>query len=195
MSQEMTRREWVIRHQRLTREFRVTGFLDSGLAIRHVRKHFLNRLERWAQLGPSVAPDELKQKLVEAGCNCGAGALSARNCPSCRPVLLAGVDAYVGLVEKECRHLRDAAETRRAYSEPNERGEGGYFGPSLVVVTDGGVFAAFAIGKPSHLTTALRPVPRVVSGPLTRTHYLTAALAKLLGARTAGRVERAKKMR
>lgn len=140
----------------------VCGFRKMKLARRHVRSHFLDEDERWDDLGPKRRPAHYRARFrTDDDLTCAVLDEAARD-----------------YVETVSRH---AVPSRIVASAAVYRQEGRSRYPCLTIASSAGLFCAFHDLRPdvSHLTTAMRPIPAVVRGPLDRRHYVQEAIRKV----------------
>jgi hypothetical protein len=146
----------------------VTGFLDPTKGRDHASRHFLDPKERWEDLRPVRVPAEYRASLHEPSLDAATTAA----------VLDDATNDYVAVVKRGTTGQllsRVLLGTRMNEGELRSRHQ------VLSGASQLGIYFGFAFrpGSVSHLTTAYRPYPGVVRGPLRTQDFYQAALRKL----------------
>ena len=145
----------------------VSGFERPQRAREHVRKHFLDKSERWELVATEPGPAGFRGPLHDA-----EEAAGRKVSPEIFKILDEATVCYERSVEKNTA----GAEAIRTVPYTHTHDSKGKPYPALGVVSRAGIFSAFFRGAVSDLRTSFRPRPgRSHRGPPRARDYLNSA--------------------
>ncbi len=145
----------------------VCGFRRPQRAREHVRKHFLEKGERWELVAVDPGPGKFRKLLAEAEELAGR-----KHSPEVYAVLDNATTCYQHSVEKNTV----ADQTIRSVMYTHTPDSGGKPYPALGVISRLGIFSAFFRSAVSDLRTSFRLKPgRTHRGPIRPRDYLNNA--------------------